>query len=84
MREYITVVVDQDLLPQVAREILSLADDPNQVEVTHGDNGQVLLVEPDLADRWLATVDSSDPDLPPAKKKIGRPRKIASASPSED
>lgn len=82
MREYVTVVVEESLLPQVAGEILSLTDDPNLVEVVHGDNGRVLLVEPDLAERWMATVDF--PDLPPAKRKVGRPRKNPSASPSEE
>ena len=80
MREYVTVVVEESLLPQVAREILSLTDNPDLVEVVHGDNGRVLLVEPGLADRWMNTVDF--PDLPPAKRKVGRPRKIQNPSAS--
>lgn len=84
MREYVTVVVEESLLPQVAREILSLTDNPDLVEVVHGDNGRVLFVEPDLAELWMTTVDF--PGLPPAKRKPGRPRKIQnpSASPSEE
>lgn len=82
MRDYVIVVVEESLLPQVAREILSLTDNPDLVEVVHGDNGRVLLVEPGLADQWMATVEF--PELPPAKRKVGRPRKNPSASLSEE
>jgi hypothetical protein len=82
MQEYVTIVVDQDLLVQITKEILALAEDPNHVEVTHGTNGQVLLVHPRLADRWYST--TFDEDAQPLPRKRGRPRKYPSASPSEE
>lgn len=52
MREWTEIHVDEDLLIHVVRELLSLAADPNQVEVVYGTEGRVILAEIHLADAW--------------------------------
>lgn len=53
MREFITVTVPQELLPQVTAEILRFTRDANKVEIVHGDVGRVLQVDPAVVDAWL-------------------------------
>jgi hypothetical protein len=52
MREWVEIHVDEDLLIHVVRELLSLAVNPNQVEVTYGTAGRIILAEIHLADAW--------------------------------
>jgi|EndMetStandDraft_3_1072993.scaffolds.fasta_scaffold800908_2 hypothetical protein len=52
MREWVEIHVEEDLLIHVVRELLSLAVDPNQVEVVYGTAGRVILAEVHLADAW--------------------------------
>lgn len=90
-----------DLLPQVIRELLSYTDNPDDVQVTDGPNGKLLLVKDSVADEWYNTnlewrQKADDEEQPPSeeerpedeeqpvKRKRGRPRKITSATPSED
>ena len=49
---FTTISVDPDLLPQVLREILAMATDPNYVEVTDAEHGRVILAHPELAEAW--------------------------------
>jgi hypothetical protein len=91
MREYTEIIVEEDLLPQVVRELVAMATNQNHVEVTHGVSGRVILVHPDLAEQWyqLKTATEDDPDevpIPvPVKRGPGRPRKIQpSASNGEE
>jgi hypothetical protein len=94
MREYVEVVVEEDLLPQVIRELLAFASNPNLVEVSYGSTGRVILVHPEVADAWYqwskdkAKRQSSDlADIPipvPVQRLPGSPRNIPSASPGEE
>ena len=83
MREWTEIVVDEELLIPVVRELLDLAADPNQVEVVYGTHGRVILVEVHLAEYWyqerlkqdeaasqaqIAVVASADKAAPPAGK----------------
>ena len=52
MREWVEIHVDEDLLVHVVRELLSLAVNPNHVEVIYGTAGRVILAEIHLADAW--------------------------------
>lgn len=54
--EYTEIIVEEDILPQVLRELTILAEDQNHVEVTHGVAGRVVLVHPDLAEAWYQKV----------------------------
>ena len=87
MREYTEIIVEEALLPQVCRELLELAANPNLVEVVHGVVGRVILAHPDLAEAWYQKVmgEADDPaDVPipiPVVRAKGRPRNIPSASP---
>lgn len=71
---------------EVARLLLNLANDPRDVK-TNTDDGFVFLVPDDLYDLYLqATVD---PDPGPqsgdqAKRRPGRPRKIATPDSEKD
>lgn len=55
MREWVEIHVDENLLIHVVRELLSLAADPNQVEVTYGTAGRIVLAEVHLAEAWYQT-----------------------------
>lgn len=65
MREYTEIVVeDDDLLPQILRELLALAAKPDYVDVVQGERGRVIHAHPDIADAWyekfvLATTSAS-------------------------
>jgi hypothetical protein len=53
MREFAEVFVeDDDLLPQVLRELLALATSSDYVDVVHGPKGRVIQVHPDIAEAW--------------------------------
>lgn len=52
MREWVEIHVEEDLLVHVVRELLSLAVNPNHVEVIYGTAGRVILAEIHLADAW--------------------------------
>lgn len=57
MREYTTISVDPiDLMPQVLRELLAIATDPNYVEVTDSELGRVIHAHPQVADAWYEAV----------------------------
>lgn len=76
------IYVDVDLLPQITRELLALTTNPDDVQITDGDSGKVLLVDTDLANLWYSTVFNEDQE--PVKRKRGRPRKITSATVGEE
>jgi hypothetical protein len=83
MSNYTMILVEHGLLQQVVTELLALAKDPDHVRVTHGLEGQVILAEPRLADRWYnhssheveVTPVLDEPVVKPAKRAPGRPRK---------
>lgn len=52
MNNYVTIDVPNDLLPQVAGELLALARDANDVEIVHEVNGRVIHAHPVLAEAW--------------------------------
>lgn len=52
MSEWTEIVVDEDLLVPVVRELLDMAVNPNHVEVVYGTTGRVILVEVHLAEHW--------------------------------
>ena len=54
--EFTEIWVEEDLLPQVIRELTELAEDQNHVEVTHGVSGRVVLAHPVLAEIWYQKV----------------------------
>lgn len=53
MKEYITISVPPDLLPQVTGELLRFTSDPNLIEVVHAEQGQAILADPLVAEAWL-------------------------------
>jgi hypothetical protein len=88
MTDYIMILVGPGLLRQVVTELLALAGDPDHVRVTHGPDGQAVLVEPVLADLWYearprfrkgttAVPVPQEPPVKPPSAKRGRPRKAA-------
>jgi hypothetical protein len=52
MRNYTVISVEPDLLPQVIRELLAVAADPNLIEVTDDEFGRVIHVHPEVAEVW--------------------------------
>lgn len=52
MREYTTVVVPNDLLPQVVGELLQFATNPDLVEVVDGTAGREIHAHPEVAEAW--------------------------------
>lgn len=56
MRDWMEIHLADDLLIAVVTELLSLAEDPNHVEVTNGPEGRVILVQKQLAEVWLSKV----------------------------
>jgi hypothetical protein len=48
----VIIVEDQDLMPQILRELLAYAARPDLVEVVHGDGGQEIWAHPDVAEAW--------------------------------
>lgn len=52
MRNWVEIMVDEELLVPVVRELLVLAEDPNHVEVVHGTHGRTILADVRLADLW--------------------------------
>ena len=80
--------VEVDLLPQVIRELLDFTSNVDDVQVTDGPNGKMLLVESGVAERWFESrpwhqTEFADQEEP-VKRKRGRPRKITSATVGED
>lgn len=78
MREWVEITVDEGLLIPVVQELLSLAANPNQVEVTYGTHGRVVLAEVHLADEWyrqrLKTAVVKEPEpLAPEPVKAPEP-----------
>ncbi len=59
MHHYTEITVEEDLLPQIVRELLELAEDPNHVDVTHGTHGRVILAHSALAEKWYLAATSS-------------------------
>ena len=60
LKDYVEISVQPDLLPQVARDLLALAADPNHVHSSTGEFGPVLLVHPALAEAWFKTVANEE------------------------
>ena len=66
----IEISVPADLLPPVVRELLAIASDANQVSVSTGETGPIILVHPDVAEVWyqkVATEKVEDSDTPKQK-----------------
>jgi hypothetical protein len=91
MRQYTEIIVEEGLLPQIVRELVEMAEDQNHIEVSYGVAGRVILVHPDLAEKWYQqkVSEAEDPqDVPipvPVVRDPGQPRNIAtSASDGEE
>lgn len=52
MREHTVITVPADLLPEVLRQLLEIATDPNLVEVADEERGRVIRAHPDVAEAW--------------------------------
>lgn len=52
MHQFMEIIVEEGLLPQVVGELVALAEDQNHVEVTYGVAGRVIMVHPGLAEKW--------------------------------
>lgn len=52
--DYFRFIVPPALIPQITGELLSLAADPNLVNVVHGPDGQEIHVPPEIAEAWYA------------------------------
>lgn len=61
MRDWTEIVVDEDLLAPVVRELLALATDPNHVEVVYGTTGRVILADVELAEIWYQSTLKAQP-----------------------
>lgn len=88
MHQYTEIIVEEGLLPQVVRELVEMAIDQNHVEVTYGVSGRVILVHPDLAEKWyqLKVSQSDDPadvPIPVAIPKGTGPAGVTTASASD-
>lgn len=85
MTETTQIFVEPDLLPQVLRELFEYTANPDDVVVTDGDNGRVVIVPLGLAERWFASRPQYDTvfadEDEPVRRKRGRPRKVTSAPP---
>ena len=87
MREYTEIIVEESLLPQVVRELLEMATDPNYVEVSYGATGRVVLAHTELAEAWYQkhlAEDEKRSEIPipiPVQRDKDSPRNIPSASP---
>lgn len=75
--EWVTIIPGGDA-GQAARDLLSLAEDPNLVR-TNTDHGLTFLVPSAVAERYTAllTEVTADPTpvAPPVRRRGGRPRK---------
>lgn len=60
----IEISVDAGLMPQVTRELLALAWDPDQVQNSYGESGPVLLVDAVVAEAWFTAV-TAEPEPEP-------------------
>lgn len=74
MRDYLVISVPADLLPQVLRDLLDLAADPNLVEVTDAEMGKVIHAHPQLAEAWYQKINA------PAKQ-VSAPKAAAAEVP---
>ena len=63
MQQYMVISAPEDLMPQVLRELLQLASDPNFVEVVAGDVGRVIHVHPEVAEAWYAKVTEAQQEI---------------------
>jgi hypothetical protein len=70
MRLWTEITVDEDLLIPVVRELLDMAVNPNQVEVIHGENGRVILVEVHLAEHWYRERLKRDEEVPEEDSRV--------------
>jgi hypothetical protein len=61
---------DQDVVQVVARQLLALTDDPNEITSTHGDGGRIFLVSDELGERWYQKY--IEDEVPVAPKKKGK------------
>jgi len=71
--------------PEIARTLLALADDVNDVR-TNTDNGLAFVVGEELYERYLASFevpDETPADVEQAKRRPGRPRKSVRAVENE-
>jgi hypothetical protein len=63
MRNWTEIMVDEDLLIPVLRELLAVATNPNNVDVVHGTTGRVILAHVDVAEAWYqATLKKNQGD----------------------
>jgi len=82
MREWTEITVDEDLLIPVVRELLDMAANPNQVEVVHGTDGRVILVEIHLAEHWYQERLKRDQEIPAEDPQVFVQREVV--APAEE
>lgn len=60
---------DQAVVQAVARQLLALTSDPNEVTSTHGDGGRIFYVSDELAERWYQKYIEDEAPVAAPKKK---------------
>lgn len=66
MDEYVVITVPEDLLPQIVRELLGFAVNPDHVVVAHDTYGQTIHAHPAVADAWFLMHNPPEPAPAPA------------------
>lgn len=79
MREYTTISVPPELLPQVLRQLFAIAADPNLVDVTDGPSGRLILVHPAVAEAWYGQLMTT----PAAEAPAPEPEPVREAEPEQ-
>lgn len=74
MREYTTISVPPELLPQVLRQLFTIAADPNLVDVNDGPSGRLIRVHPAVAEAWysqlMTTPAAEAPEPEPEPEQV--------------
>lgn len=88
MREFTTISVPPELLPQVLRQLLSSAADPNLVDVNDGPSGRIIRVHPEVANAWYSELNPEptaepepEPESEPEPKKVPEPEPVTAPEP---
>lgn len=76
MREYTTVVVPADLLPQVVGELLQYAVNPDHVEVVDGVAGREIHAHPEVAEAWYQSKQAAEEKAAPEPAPAPEPEPV--------
>ena len=61
---------EQEVVPVVARQLLALTSNPDDITSTHGDGVRIFLVPDELGERWYQKY--IEDEVPVAPKKKGK------------